>query len=99
MQFAALQAALEHWEALAAEGMMASRNAHVLDVTGIQPRSMLVVVLASVKGMPAVAYPLNRYRSRTSAARRTVETPCYTVSANVPESINTWKPLVATAGS
>ena len=44
MQFAVLQAALEHWEGLAAEGVMGSRNAHMLDVTDIQPRSMLVVV-------------------------------------------------------
>jgi len=44
VQFATLQAALEHWEGLAAEGMMASCNADMLDVTDIQPRSMLVVV-------------------------------------------------------
>jgi hypothetical protein len=49
VQFATLQAALEHWEGLATEGMMASRDAHVLDVTDIQPRSMLVVVMSATK--------------------------------------------------
>ena len=50
VQFATLQAALEHGEGLAAEGMIASRNAHMLDVGDIQPRSMLVVVLNATNG-------------------------------------------------
>src|SRR6266508_3755055 len=52
VQFATLQAALEHGEGLAAEGMMASRNAHMLDVIGIQPRSMLVVVVGATPATP-----------------------------------------------
>ena len=42
MELALFDAALADGEDLATEGMVRSRNAHTLDVIGIQPRSMLV---------------------------------------------------------
>ena len=44
MEFAALDAALADGEGMTTEGMVRSRNADTLDVTRIQPCSMLVVV-------------------------------------------------------
>ena len=44
VEFAAFDSALADGEDLATEGMVRSCNADTLDVTGIQSRSMLVVV-------------------------------------------------------
>ncbi len=44
MRLATLEAALEHWKRLATERMVCRRYADVLDVSSIQPRSMLAVV-------------------------------------------------------
>ena len=49
MEFIAFDTALTDGEDLTAEGMVWSRNAYMLDVTGIQPRSMLVVVPNATK--------------------------------------------------
>jgi hypothetical protein len=46
MEFTTFDSALADGEDLATEGMVRSRNTNSLDVTGIQPRSMLVVVLS-----------------------------------------------------
>ena len=58
MEFAAFDSALVDGEDLATEGMVRSRNTDVLDVTGIQPRSMLVVVQSRHTGLPAQEIPV-----------------------------------------
>jgi hypothetical protein len=50
MGFAAPEAALEHGEGLAAEGVMAGSDTDTLDVRSIQPCSMVVVVCGGTSG-------------------------------------------------
>jgi hypothetical protein len=64
----------------------ASFNAHYREVDRAVSYN---TAAARAKGMPSVASPLNRCRSRTSAACRTVEASHCTISANALESTPT----------